>query len=86
MNNFIDIYIVERNKTVPVACDICHTMLQSLDDAMCAYNNGGCRDCFISFLEPNRSMKGAEWEPSEAEIKGWLQNKKVRFKPMYKFF
>lgn len=86
MSDFIDIYIDERNKPVPATCNVCHGTLQSLEDVVCAYNNGGCRDCFVSFLEPNRIMNGADWKPSKAEIKGWLQKKKMQFKPMYKFF
>lgn len=86
MNNFIDIYISERKKPVLAFCEICNGVLQTQEDATCAYNNGGCSDCFVSFLEPNRSIDGKSWEPSEEEVKAWLLRKKAHFKPMYKFF
>ncbi len=86
MSNFIDIYINERKKAVPSFCKICGNILQSLEDTVSAHRDGGCRDCFVSFLEPNRSLKGKEWEPNKKEVKDWLSRKKVQFKPMYKFF
>ena len=86
MSNFIDIYISERKKPVPVSCEICDNTLQSLEDAVCAYNEGSCKDCFISFVEPNRNMLGENWKPSKKEIDDWLLKKNVQFKPMYKFF
>jgi len=86
MSNFIDIYINERKKSIPAFCNTCGDVLQTLEDAVCAYNKGGCKDCFVSFLEPNRNLKGDSWNPSKEEIKGWLLQKSVQFKPMYKFF
>ncbi len=86
MSSFVDIYINERNKKVPYCCEICGQTLQSLEDSISAYNEGACRDCFISFLEPNRSINGKDWVPKEAEIKSWLEKKRITYKPRYKFF
>ena len=86
MSNFIDIYINERNREIPHKCNVCEILLQSIEDSVSAYNDGACRDCFISFVEPNRALKGKEWVPNEEEIKGWLDKKRITYKPRYNFF
>ena len=86
MSDFVDIYINERDKKVPATCPICKSMLQTLEDTISAYNEGACRECYISFIEVEKYSKGKDWKPSEKEIKKWLQKKKNIFKPMYKFF
>jgi hypothetical protein len=86
MSKFIDIYINERRKCVPAFCPICDRVAQTLKDAVRAYSDGGCHDCFITFLEPNRNIKGNDWEPDENEIKEWLLKKEMQFRPMYRFF
>ena len=85
MSDFIDIYINERKKSIPHKCNICGGILQSLEDTISSYTTGGCRDCFISFLEPGMSLNGKDWIPSEEEISNWLKKKKVTFKPKYRF-
>tara|TARA_A200000159_G_C7331461_1_gene343117 strand:+ start:924 stop:1184 length:261 start_codon:yes stop_codon:yes gene_type:complete len=86
MNNFIDIYIDERDKPAPAFCGVCSQVLQTLEDTVCMHQNGGCRDCFISFLEPNRNLRGDDWVPSKKEIEDWLSRKDNNFTPMYRFF
>ena len=86
MSDFIDIYINEREKKIPFRCNICNTVLQSIEDTMSAYNEGACRDCFISFVEMNKGMHGDGWVPSESEIKNWLNRKTLVYKPRYNFF
>ena len=85
MSNFIDIYIDERDKSVPHECGICSITLQSEQDVMSAYNNGGCLDCHICFLEPGRGLYGKDWKPTKKQIKDWLKEKKVIYKPRYRF-
>lgn len=86
MSNLIDIYIDERDKCTPSFCKICGVTLQTLEDTLHAYHDGGCGNCFVLFLEPNRNIKGKKWSPSKKDIEKWLLNNRVEFKPMYKFF
>ena len=85
MSDFIDIYIDERKKSIPHACDICGGILQSLEDTISAYNHGGCTDCYVSFLEPGIGLNGKDWKPSAEEIESWLKKKKLYFEPRYRF-
>lgn len=86
MNNFIDIYIDEREKSVPAFCQLCGSVLQTLEDTMCSYKEGCCENCFIMFVQPNIALKGEDWKPNEEEKLAWLQKKDKQFSPMYRFF
>ena len=85
MSDFIDIYINERKKSIPHACNICGGILQSREDTISAHKSGGCRDCFVSFLEPGIGLNGKNWKPTKKEINSWLKKKKLHFKPRYRF-
>jgi len=85
MSEFIDIYINERKKSTPHACNICGGILQSLEDTISAHTHGGCVDCYVSFLEPGIGLNGKDWKPTKKEIKTWLEKKELYFKPRYRF-
>ena len=68
---------------VPLDCPVCFYMIRDMQDSIQYLECGCCVDCWISFLEPLRKMRGnEEYLPTEKEILAY--RKKISSKEIIK--
>lgn len=74
-DGFYVIIPVDREKSVPLACDVCKCLMRTSDDETSCLAFSCCHACALAWAHPRRNEWAAGWRPSASDVEEHLKNR-----------